>query len=160
MSHPRARDVCGGMDWRAVKRLTASRWKTGAPPRKMQEANRSTSATLENRPACPAMPPSLQQFSSCTSPCTVPRRRPTSMPVGGMEDRISGGGRYWVEVMPSGAKISRRQNASRGSSASLSRSCPSTMNPISEYTARLSGAASSGMRKQASSNSARVEQRS
>ena len=79
-----------------------------------------------------------------------------SSAVGGIWARSSAGGLKVVQVMASGAKISRWQKRSSDSSARRSRAMLRIMNPISLYSARVAGFAVSGVERAACRSSARV----
>ena len=135
VSQPRAREVPAGEFSRRVKSCTVDGCRRGFPPSSMESANVATSEAVENSPACPATPPIMLAFSSCTSPWMIRLRKVLSSAVGTLRSRIEGGWLKAVFVIFSGAKISRRQNASSASPAVLFKATPKRIKPMSLYSA-------------------------
>src|ERR1700675_2587615 len=145
VSQPSAREVPSGADSRREKSSMVEERRIGYPPLSTEWAKMAKSSAVENKPACPAMPPRTLAFSSCTSPWMMRWRKVRSSAVGGMESLNADAGLNVVCVMPSGPKISRWQDTSRDSSARRSRTTPRMMKPMSLYSARPPGAAASGV---------------
>ena len=76
-----------GRGFPARKQFDSRERRMGRPPLSMAWAKMARSSAVENRPACPATPPSTLAFSSCTSPWMMRWRKVRSSAVGGMELR-------------------------------------------------------------------------
>src|SRR5947207_13820004 len=84
-------------------------------------------------------------------------RKALSLAVGTLRSRIEGGGLKAVFVIFSGAKISRRQNASSASPAVLFKATPKRIKPMSLYSACVPGSCFRGTAK--ASRNKRSEER-
>ncbi len=87
---------------------------------------------MENSPACPATPFRAHAFSSCTSPCTMPRAGRVWNSVAAMRSRSPGGGVNPVSDIPSGSVMRSAITLSNGSPVTRSISTPRVIRLRSE----------------------------
>ena len=103
---------------------------------KIQFPNRAKSRTDENKPACPATPPSAYAFSSWTSPTKCQWRNTVSISVGAIRYRSATRGLNLVSRICNGLKNASWTWPFRDPPVICSTTNESTIRPISEYTVR------------------------